>query len=341
MAVDRIVVMGASAGGVAALEAAIAALPAGFRAPVLIVLHIGPAQKSLLPEILSRIGLNPAVAATHGDTLAPGRIYVAVADHHLAVDGERIVVTRGPKENRARPSVDVLFRSAAYHFGSRVIGVVMSGSLADGSSGLYAIKRLGGVAVIQAPDDAVYSSMPLNALRRVDIDYALPAADIGLLLTALVDQPAGAEPLDAEHYRQELKADIEISAADSPFEKGLMEQAEPSPYTCPECHGVLFRIKEGQTDRFRCHTGHGYSTGALVEHAAELVEATLWQALKTLQETSALLAESAARLRESGDEPGAHALAHKAEAISQRLEGLRALALERGGLNADANKPEH
>src|SRR6266545_4716293 len=149
MNIDRVIVIGASAGGVAALEAIAGALPADFPAPVLVVLHVAPNQRSLLDQILTRAGPLPAAGARDGEPLRRGRIYVAVPDRHLIVDDGRIRVTRGPKENHWRPSIDVLFRSAAHAYGARAIGVVLSGSLSDGSSGLHAIRRMGGMAVIQ------------------------------------------------------------------------------------------------------------------------------------------------------------------------------------------------
>jgi two-component system chemotaxis response regulator CheB len=213
MGVERLVAIGASAGGVSALESLVAGLPADFPAAVLVVLHIAPTQKSLLAPILSRAGRLPATAAVDGTPLRAGRVYVAVADRHLMVSKDCVRVTRGPKENNYRPSIDVLFRSAAYHFGSRTIGVVLSGALSDGSMGLLSIRRLGGYAVIQDPEDASYSSMPMNALRKVDVDHALPATEIGLLLTGLVEQGPRGEPIDAANYRGELKLDIDMAAA--------------------------------------------------------------------------------------------------------------------------------
>jgi two-component system chemotaxis response regulator CheB len=246
---------------------------------------------------------------------------------------DQVMVTRGPKENKYRPSIDVLFRSAAYYYGSRAIGVVLSGMLSDGTSGLYAIRRLGGVAAVQDPDEALYGAMPVSALRRVDIDYALPAGDIGRLLEGLVREPPRPEPIDAADYRKDLKLDIDVASADSAFERGFMTTAEPSGYTCPECHGVLFRIKEGKVDRFRCHTGHGYTGSALLDELKETVEATLWTAVKSMQETCTLLNEAAAQLRENGDDENSADMAAQASEIKERIDAVRAIALERAGLH--------
>jgi two-component system chemotaxis response regulator CheB len=332
MSADRIVVIGASAGGVGALQEIARGLPPDFAAPILLVLHVAANHRSLLPDILSIAGPLRAELAVSNAPLRAGRIYVAPPDHHLLADKDRVVVSRGPKENMFRPSIDVLFRSAAYHFGARAIGVVLSGLLADGSSGLYAIRRLGGIAVIQDPDEAVHSSMPLSALRRVDIDYALPVSELAQLLAGLVKEPPRREPLDAAHYRQELKLGIDISSSDSAFERGLMDFGEASTYTCPECHGVLFRVREGKTHRFRCHTGHGFTTGALIDELKEYTEAALWQAVKSLQESSALLMEAAAQLGENGEQDAADRMRLEAREIHDRLDTLRVIALERAGM---------
>ncbi len=336
MAFPRVVVIGASAGGVRPLEELVAGLAPGFPVPVLIVLHLSATHRSLLPQILLKAGPLHAVPAADGATLVPGRIYVAIADHHLLIHDGHVRVSKGPKENHFRPAVDVLFRSAAYHFGAGAIGVVMSGSLADGSSGLYAIKRLGGTAIIQDPEEAPYSSMPLSALRRVDVDHVLPATSIGLLLNDLACAPTGPEPGDALDYRRAIKVELDVAAADSAYERGIMEYAEPSAYSCPDCHGVLFRIREGNAHRFRCHTGHAYTTAALIEQCTESIEETLWQAVKTLQETSALLKEAATVVEQNGHGTAAEELLDKAAQIEQRLDGLRAMALEQAGARGDA-----
>jgi two-component system chemotaxis response regulator CheB len=286
----------------------------------------------LLADVLSAAGPLRAAAPVDGEALRAGRIYVAPPDRHLMVDDDCVRITRGTKENHFRPSIDVLFRSAAYHYGSNAIGVVLSGSLSDGSSGLFAIRRLGGIAIVQDPDEALYSSMPVSAISRVDVDYTLPAREIGGLLSALVQQDTRSEPVDATNYRDDLKLDIDAAGSRAPFERGIMQSGKPSSYTCPECHGVLFRVEEGAADRFRCHTGHGFTTAALLEGFGDDVEATLWRSVKTIQEASGLLQESAAKMRGSGDAQGADTLAARAAELEERLQVLRALARERGGL---------
>jgi two-component system chemotaxis response regulator CheB len=217
LSLSRIVVIGASAGGVRALQELVAELPGDFPAPILVVLHTAPDHKSLLPEILTSAGSLVATQAAHGEPVQNGHIYVSAPDHHLMITAARAVALwRGPKENHSRPSVDVLFRSAAAGCGSKTIGVVLSGCLADGSSGLIAIKSVGGVAVIQDPEEALYASMPLSAAECVDADHILDAREIGLLLGQLAAQPAPAEPLDFARVREDLRAELSVGFA-APF----------------------------------------------------------------------------------------------------------------------------
>jgi two-component system chemotaxis response regulator CheB len=326
----RIVVIGASAGGVRTLEDVVAGLPADFPAPLLVVLHISARRKSLLAKILAAAGPLQAVEASDGDRLAAGRIYVSVPDRHLLVGENGVIVSRGPKENNFRPSIDVLFRSAACHFGSRAIGVVLSGSLSDGSSGLFAIKQVGGLAVVQDPNEAPYPSMPNSAIARVDVDHTLPAKSIGPLLARLASEPPPEEPEGAAPYRRDLKVEIEVSASDSFFERGVMAYGDPSTYTCPACNGVLFRIEEAGADRFRCHTGHGFTSGALLDEYSHTVEDTLWEAVKGLQESIALLTEAAEKATAAGDDAVAESLGARARALKERLDSLRSITLEQG-----------
>jgi two-component system chemotaxis response regulator CheB len=327
MEAERVVVIGASAGGVRPLEELVAGFRADFAAPVLIVLHVSPRHRSLLAEVLSVAGPLPAQDAESGDTLEPGQIYVAPPDRHLLLDGSEVLLTSGPKENHYRPSIDLLFRSAAYHFGNRALGVVLSGALSDGSSGLFSIKRAGGVAVIQDPSEAVYDSMPLSALRQVDVDYTLPAAEIGVLLNDLVREPARSEPTGAGPYRLALKQEVDHAAGKPEATMNIAQNHEPSPYTCPDCAGVLFRVPEGVHDRFRCHTGHGFSAASLFSEYFESMEGRLWESVRAMQETILLIAEAAHRAAAAGEDEHARVLADTKADLDARLHVLRTLAL--------------
>lgn len=187
--------IGASAGGVQALCQVVTGLPRDLPAAVFAVLHVPPHPVSALPAILHRCGPLPATHPEDGEAIHAGRVYVAPSDRHLLVGRGRVSVHRGPRENGYRPSLDVLFRSAARSHGRRVIGVVLTGNLDDGTAGLLAIKSHGGLAVVQDPAEADYSGMPESAIENVDVDYVVPLAEIPALLVDLVGRelPEGEE----------------------------------------------------------------------------------------------------------------------------------------------------
>src|SRR5437762_69863 len=213
MATKDIVVIGASAGGMAALERLVAGLPADLPAALFVVWHLSPGVRSVLPMVLSKAGPLPAANPKDGDPIKPGRIYIAPNDHHMLLERGYIRVTKGPKENRFRPAIDPLFRSAAYLYSTRVIGVVLSGALDDGTAGLWAIKLRGGTAVVQDPADAVHRSMPINALDNVAVDYTLPVAEIGPLLGRLTREAAAPESLIGAEERARREAEVDIARA--------------------------------------------------------------------------------------------------------------------------------
>ena len=198
------IVIGASAGGLEPLREVVAQLPADLPVPVFVAMHLPANHQSYLPEILSNTGPLPALHPEDNLRIKPGFIYVALPDHHLLVDDGFVAVKRGPKENGFRPSIDALFRSAAYTYGSGAIGVVLSGALHDGTSGLWSIKRLGGIAIVQEPYQAQYPSMPRSALEYVDADYLIPSKEIGALLTRLAQR----QPAQKEMIRSGMEQDV-------------------------------------------------------------------------------------------------------------------------------------
>jgi len=300
MAKRDIIVVGASAGGVEALRQLVADLPSDLLATIFVVLHIPPYSPSALPSILGSSGPLKAAHPVDGEQALPGHIYVAPPDHHLLVERDRVLVKRGPKENRFRPSIDALFRSAAYVYGPRVIGVILSGALDDGTSGLWTVKRLGGAAIIQQPEDAAVPHMPRNALEYVDADHAVPLSEIGLLLARLVGEPVPEKPDIAEKELKRLALEVNIAIEDDAFEKGIMEWGELTPFTCPECHGILVKLRDGDLARFRCHTGHAFTPSALLAGVTAAVGEMLWQAMRGLEEGTMLLREMAEHFKSIG-----------------------------------------
>jgi two-component system chemotaxis response regulator CheB len=260
-------------------------LEADLPAALFVVLHVPATAVSMLPEILSRAGPLPANHAHDGERIHPGQIYVAPPNHHLLIRDGSVRLSVGPRENRHRPAIDPLFRSAARTFGRRVIGVVLSGSLDDGSSGLKAIKARGGLAVVQDPDDALIDSMPRAACEAVAPDEVLPAARIGVAINRLVRTPAAGEerPVD-----RELELETRIAEVDIGILNGEEHPGTPASLACPECGGTLWELQEGELLRYRCRVGHAFTAAFLHEEQADQLEEALWAALRTLEEQASL-----------------------------------------------------
>ena len=330
----RCIVIGASAGGIEPLRAVISRLPSDLPAPVFVVLHIPPFTASALPAILSRAGPLPALHPADGETTQPGHVYVAPPDHHLLIDDGRVAVKRGPKENRFRPSIDALFRSAAYIHGPGAIGVVLSGALDDGTSGLWSIKRLGGTTIVQQPQQAEFDSMPRSALEYVDIDHSPPSTEIGPLLGRLAREMPEAGDHGAD-LRPRMSAELQIAAEGGAFQKGIMDFGELTPFTCPECHGALVKLSEGALSRFRCHTGHAYSDSALLEGVMASTGAMLWQVMRSLEEAVMLLDHMGHHLAEAGAPERATTFFAKARDIEHRSRMYRTDVLGHESLSGD------
>ena len=288
-----IIAIGASAGGIEALQQLVRTLPARFPASVFITVHFPETGSSRLPHILNRAGQLPAVHAADGETVVRERIYVARPDFHLLPSEQGIRLVRGPKENGNRPAIDPMFRSAAVAFGPRVIGVVLSGNLDDGTSGLAAIKRNGGVTIVQDPNDALFPSMPQSAVDHVDVDRVVPVRSLGKTLIDLVAEPLreiGSSPAPGDLMEKRYSvADI-----------GTIENAEQHPgkvssFGCPDCGGVLWEIQDGDFVRYRCRVGHAWTSEALLNKQSESFDDALWTAIRALEESAALSRQIAAR----------------------------------------------
>jgi two-component system chemotaxis response regulator CheB len=338
MPTSNIVVVGASAGGVESLSAFVSSLSPKLDAAIFVVLHVSPNYVSKLPEILSRVGPLPAKHPEDGERFEAGQIYIAPPDHHLLIDQDKVIVTRGPKENRNRPSVDALFRSAAYHYRDKVIGIVLSGALDDGTSGLWNIKRMGGIAITQELSECLVDSMPASAMEQVDVDFSLPASKMGTLLHQLIhdnapmETPAGISEKD----HPELGLEVAIAVEGDAFEKGIMNVGKLSPYSCPACHGVLVEIKEGKRSRFRCHTGHAYSTSALVSEITEAVDKSYWEAMRGLEEAAMVLEQAGNELQDANQMAAAELFRTQARIAREQASNLRKTVLSSKQYSGDS-----
>jgi two-component system, chemotaxis family, protein-glutamate methylesterase/glutaminase len=316
VAPTRVVGIGASAGGVDALTRLVRGLPPDVPAAVCIVLHLPATGRSLLAPILSRHTELPVEVATDGEPLRPGRAYVAPADRHLLISDGLLTLERGPKENGVRPAVDPMLRSLAIAYGRRAVAVVLSGALGDGSSGALAVRRAGGVVIVQQPEDAAVASMPESALRAIGAaDAVLPAAEIGTALAALVQE------------------DVVTMAHGPGDDVPERPSGPPTALTCPECHGPLWEVQEGEVARYRCRVGHQFTEDALVVEQGGAVEAALWSALEALEERAEFLGRVAAR--HGSDRPRLHDRYEAAAA-----DALERAALIRGALGVRGDGPD-
>jgi two-component system, chemotaxis family, protein-glutamate methylesterase/glutaminase len=324
--IKQLVVIGASAGGLEAVREIVAALPAGFPTAICVVLHTASESPGVVGPILDRSGRLPATNARNGERLQPGHIYVAPPDCHLLVEPGIIRVTKGPRENRFRPAIDPLFRSAAQVYGPAAIGVILTGSLDDGTAGLWAIKRLGGTAIVQDPDEAMYPAMPRSALAHVQVDHVVRLQEIVPLLIRLTSAPA--EGRARLPVPETLEVEVKIAKEHHPLDAGLEDVTEPSMFACPECHGVLQQLKEGERVRFRCHTGHAYSSDSLLAAIAEGTEHSLWNAIRALEEADLLMRRMAAHVKASHGAELAEQLLVRAEQTRQQSDVVRKLVTD-------------
>lgn len=324
-----IVVIGASAGGVEALRGFFAALPADLDAAILVVLHIPADTPSQLDQVLANATPLPVVIAEDGQPIEHGRVYVASADRHLMVTPQGIRLSRGPKEVRARPSVDVLFRSAAAAFGSRVIGVVLSGALDDGTAGLWAIKDHQGATLVQIPSQAMHPSMPESAIAHVQVDFVGTVEALADKIRELVGTAA---PVVADSaFSQQRAMENDIAMEGNALKAGVMNLGKVSPYTCPDCHGVLMQIEEGTIVRFRCHTGHAFSLKTLLAEINDAIDNGLWATLRAVEERVMLLRQMEQLAHASGmSDDEAAQFRKQADDSEKQLQPLRDLVLDPG-----------
>lgn len=321
-----IVVIGTSAGGLDALGGLAGGLPADLPAAVFVVMHLPEGAPSVLPRILNRAGQLEAVHPEDGDPVENGRIYVAPPNLHLLLERGTIRLRRGPKENRHRPAVDPLFRTAARAYGSRVVGVVLTGALNDGTAGLLAIKQGGGVSVVQDPEEARFPSMPESALQYVEVDHCLRVDEIAPLLSSLSREPAkekGVYLVPEEMEHESKIAGLDPTVIDSDEHPGKL-----SAFSCPECAGPLYEIRDGKLIRFRCRVGHAYTAESMLEEKSEVLENALYLALNTLEESAIMAGRLSLRSRGHGHNHAAGRFEERAREAKEQAAVIRQILTE-------------
>ncbi|GIF14995.1 chemotaxis protein CheB [Actinoplanes teichomyceticus] len=295
MARRDLIVIGGSAGAHAALQKLLARLPVDLPAAVLIVTHLAPGARSALADVLAKQSVLPVAAAADGETARPGRVYVAVPDHHLVLGaGDVLRLSAGPRQNRVRPAVDALFRAAARWGGARVAGVVLSGSLDDGAAGLAAVVQQGGAALVQDPEEARFPGMPRAALAAVPSAVVAPAGQLGKLLTELAGRPVGAGGPPDEDLIWETDM-----AAEGRTAVGLPQR--PVALGCPDCRGGMYEVRTGRAVHYVCHVGHSWSPESFVVASDDGIEQALWTAVSAMQEKVTMLGELAVGAERAGD----------------------------------------
>jgi len=293
-----IIVIGGSAGSFDSIKTIVGVLPSDFPASIFMVVHMSADFPSMLPKLLSQSGPLPVTSPADQERILPGHIYVARPDHHLTIEGGRVRVQRGPRENRHRPAIDPLFRTAAREYGSRVIGIVLSGLQDDGSAGLYAVKQRGGIAMVQDPAESAWNQMPQRALSYASPHYVLRTREIAPSLIQLVTATETAMPKQTtkrkknsgDNQKKRTTGSIAMEQPDDNIEAAYPQEGDgtPSVFACPECHGVLWELKDRDIVRFRCRVGHSFGAESLNGELSMGSEAALWAAVRALEEKGAM-----------------------------------------------------
>lgn len=370
-----IIVIGGSAGAFEPIRTIIGGLPASFPASVLVVIHMMPDFPSLLEEHLSPQSRLPVTQAADEEPIRRGHIYIARPDYHLTVEAGRMRVVRGPRENRHRPAIDPLFRTAARVYGSRVIGVILSGNHDDGSMGLYGVKQRDGIAIVQDPAEAGWSEMPRRALAYATPHYVLKTRDIASNLIDLVQidqdeivmpnrrpQRANGESAGKSRSRSSksgriraatkneahnngrsagrVDSDVESVEPEKNLKVAYFDEGEgnPSVFACPECHGVLWELRDGDLVRFRCRVGHSYGIESLATELSGASEAALWAAMRALEEKAAMQRRIADGL--STDRKSSSRLRDQSTADDANARIIRDMIFARDAALGDGNDAE-
>jgi two-component system chemotaxis response regulator CheB len=322
------IVVGASAGGISAVRTLLNKFPKHVPAAIFVVVHTSPDGPGMLASVLDRATELTVVTAENGMVARQGHVYVAPPDYHLIIDGGYVRLTRGPREHRFRPAVDPLFRTAAEHYGSRAIGVILSGHMADGTHGLMLMKRAGGVSIVQDPDEAQAPSMPLNAMRRGGVDYVLPVEEMPRVIMGLLmnERDRRERKLPGKRPRK-----TEAPTPERPGTDALRThdfKGAPSPFTCPDCGGTLWEIKEMNLVRYRCHVGHGFNSESLRDGMDETLDETLWSALRAIEENIELRSRMKMRATDQRLTAFTGSLDEQIADLKKRAAALRTLLLD-------------
>lgn len=319
-----IVVIGTSAGGVNALLQLVKDLPSTLKASIFIVIHTAARNPTLLQELLQPHTTLPVITPEHGQMIHQGHIYIAPPRFHMTIKKERIYLSRGPRINHCQPAIDPLFRSSALHYGMRVIGIILTGMLDDGTVGLSFIKNRGGISIVQNPQDAQYPEMPSSALSNVPVDYCVALSEIASLITKLTKTSVKTKPKPIPDW---MHTESKLSTTDITSAEELNRLGKISPFACPECHGNLWEINKDKVLRYRCRIGHAFGPLSLAAVHDETMENILWSAVRILEENSELYQRIAERTHINHVRT-ASLYQHKAKVAEQKAKNLKEMLLK-------------
>lgn len=323
--IRNLIAIGASAGGIKAIIKVLEGFPETIDAAIMIVLHLSRKSSSEnIVEIFQRHTALQCEVAKDMMPLEKGKVYLAQPEQHLMVKGHIIRLNQGPEENRYRPSIDVLFRSVAVHFGNRAIGIILTGMLDDGTSGMYAIKSCGGLCLIQNPSEAEYANMPQNVLNRVEIDFMADLAEIPIIVKDILNKPL--PPQIA--IPNELKVEADITEKLMSDINDLKKIAKQSDFVCPDCGGGLWQIKNDPLHRYRCYTGHVYTEKLLQEVQDLKIEESIWVSIRMLEEKRNMLQLLISRRNQNSENSTVFSLNKRVEEISEHIKRLKALVVK-------------
>ncbi|WP_162054217.1 chemotaxis protein CheB [Pontibacter pamirensis] len=324
----KIIVIGTSAGGMQALTLLLSKLPADLPAALFIVQHLS--KDSSAPFLVKRLSQYTKLTckvAEHQQTFEAGTVYMAPPDRHLLLKGNEMLVTRGPRENQFRPSIDPLFRSAAAYHGASVTGVILTGFMSDGVVGMESIKRSGGATVVQDPEYAEYPALPNNVIRQIKTDHVVPVKEMGKILVELANQAdEGSVTVPTDIWQEALIAERVMNNSGMSSIEELEKAGSRSPYSCPDCGGGLWELSQQNTiKRFRCHSGHAYTKDSLLDGMSSALEETLWVALRTLEERRNILVQMSQADNDRGNRRWATLQEERADEMKVHVERLREL----------------
>lgn len=318
-----LVVIGCSAGGVEALPNLLASLPKTLPAAVGVVQHMSANNTTHLVEILNRASPMPVQWAEQGTPVEHGHVYVAPLDVHMLFADRHIALVRGPRENYSRPSINKTFRSAAAHYTQRVIGVLMTGMLDDGVSGLRSIRESGGMTIVQDPADAMYPELPARALQSLRPHHLLPLSSIGPTIVNLVGKP-----VEDQQPSLQLATEAEMDRVGQVTPSTLERVADRTPIPCPDCKGPTWLIGEASNRRYRCYHGHVTTAQQLLARETAEIESALWSAVRALSDRALTLETLAADSDRMGRTRVADTYGQRAIQAREQAELVRKFVLD-------------